>query len=380
MKKHFLLGLAIFAIAIIPSAASAVEYGGIGGRPANPRADNPRSESIFIYELEPGASAQDGVRVFNNTDTVRTIAVGAVDSSLASDGAFACAQANEPKVSVGRWITLEKDTVTVAPGKSAVVNFTITAPDSANVGEQSGCITMQDTAATEAPEQGGGVVLSFRSAIRVAVTVPGEIVKGLSIAGVTLAPSPSDGKLYTATPSIRNSGNVSLDTNITVTLTSLFGIPADSKEGTYPVIAGSTASWNYEFTSPFWGGLYRADVVAEYNDNVNDSIGEDSAAPRQTVSGSSSYVYIAPAPAAALIQLIALALVAAGIVFGIRNLLHKRKVAKYWRLYEVKEGDTLQKIAKNKHVSWKTLARSNKIRAPYSLEPGQKIKVPPKSE
>lgn len=380
MKKHFLLGLAIFAIAIIPSAASAVEYGGIGGRPANPRADNPRSESIFIYELEPGASAQDGVRVFNNTDTVRTIAIGAVDSALASDGAFACAQANEPRVNVGTWIELEQDSITVAPGKSGVVNFTITAPESANVGEQSGCITMQDTAATEAPEQGGGVVLSFRSAIRVAVTVPGEIVKGLSVASITLGPSPSDGKLFTATPSLRNSGNVSLDTDITVTLTSLFGIPADSKKGTYPVIAGSTASWNYEFTSPFWGGFYRADVVAEYNDNVDDGLGEDSAAPRQSVSGSSSYVYIAPAPLAALIQVAALALVIAGIVFGIRNLLHKRKVAKHWRNYEVKEGDSLQKIAKHTHVTWKTLARSNKIRAPYSLEPGQTIKVPPKSE
>jgi len=33
----------------------AIEYGGFGGRPAFPRADNARTESIFIHTLEPGA-------------------------------------------------------------------------------------------------------------------------------------------------------------------------------------------------------------------------------------------------------------------------------------------------------------------------------------
>ncbi len=36
-------------------SVEAIEYGGFGGRPAYPRADNPRTESIFLYTLEPGA-------------------------------------------------------------------------------------------------------------------------------------------------------------------------------------------------------------------------------------------------------------------------------------------------------------------------------------
>lgn len=36
-------------------ALYAIEYGGFGGRPAYPRADNDRTESIFIHTLEPGS-------------------------------------------------------------------------------------------------------------------------------------------------------------------------------------------------------------------------------------------------------------------------------------------------------------------------------------
>lgn len=37
------------------SFVSAIEYGGFGGRPAFPREDNARTESIFIHTLDPGA-------------------------------------------------------------------------------------------------------------------------------------------------------------------------------------------------------------------------------------------------------------------------------------------------------------------------------------
>ena len=47
-------GIAVFSMLVVASSF-AIEYGGFGGRPAYPRADNPRTESIFIHTLEPGA-------------------------------------------------------------------------------------------------------------------------------------------------------------------------------------------------------------------------------------------------------------------------------------------------------------------------------------
>src|SRR5215472_6786570 len=102
MKRALLLAAATAAtLILLPSVASAVEYGGVGGRPAYPRADNARTQSIFIHQLQPGQQVSDGVRVYNNTNKKRTITIQAVDSVLASDGAFACAQQADPRVDVG---------------------------------------------------------------------------------------------------------------------------------------------------------------------------------------------------------------------------------------------------------------------------------------
>jgi LysM repeat protein len=44
--------------------------------------------------------------------------------------------------------------------------------------------------------------------------------------------------------------------------------------------------------------------------------------------------------------------------------------------YTVKTGDTIINIAKAKNISWKTLAKVNKLKAPYEVTPDQKILIP----
>lgn len=290
MKKIAFLLVSILTIAIVPTVTSAVEYGGIGGRPANPRADNPRTQSIFVYELESGQEQTDAVRVFNNTEETRTISVGAVDSALASDGAFSCAQELEDKKDVGSWIQLSSASVTVAPGQSKDVPFTIQVPNNVSVGEHGGCITIQDTQSTASATQ-NGVVLSFRSAIRVAVTIPGEIVKDLNFTQISTS-TDKDG--YIVQPTLENKGNVSLDTDITVRLVSLIGTVADSKEGTYPILPNSSASWSFQLASPFWGGIYRAEADAKFDGNTDSQLGESAGNESSSRTISSSYIFIAP--------------------------------------------------------------------------------------
>lgn len=52
----FLTGFALF---LSSSVVYAIEYGGFGGRPAYPREDNARTESIFIHTLEPGITQKE---------------------------------------------------------------------------------------------------------------------------------------------------------------------------------------------------------------------------------------------------------------------------------------------------------------------------------
>ena len=101
------VALALSVLLGTASLALAVEYGGIGGRPAFPKDDVPRSKSIFIHTLEPGASTTDGLQVINNGDQTVTLAIYAADSVPSTDGGFACRQRSEPKNGSGKWINLE---------------------------------------------------------------------------------------------------------------------------------------------------------------------------------------------------------------------------------------------------------------------------------
>ncbi len=380
MKKFLLFLILALTLSIIPSVANALEYGGVGGKPANPREDNERSKSIFIYELKPGESYSDGVSVVNNTGETKKIKITAVDSSVASDGAFACAQESEDKVDVGSWITLEDEIITLETGKTQVVDFTVKVPENASVGEHSGCVAMQAVKEASADPAAGGVVLSFRSAIRVSVTIPGDIVKAITISNVSLEPNLQDSTKYTIQPSLSNTGNVSLDATIGAKLVSLFGVTTTSNKSTYPVLPGTTARWNFDVDRPYWGGFFHAVVDTEYNGNVDEGVGEDDNQNTITSSGTSGYVFITPAPIALLIEVLVLLGFLTALFLVIRRLRHRSTVKKRWSHHTVAEGESLQKIAKHYHVSWKRLASANRIRAPYHIEPGHKLKVPPKPQ
>lgn len=122
----------------------AIEYGGFGGRPAFPRADNPRTESIFVHTLEPGAVQKEGVTVINNSTETKTVFVYAADSTPSTGGAFACKQFAEEQTDVGSWIKLEKNEIKLAAGSTQMIPFTITIPNNASVGEHNGCILIQE--------------------------------------------------------------------------------------------------------------------------------------------------------------------------------------------------------------------------------------------
>lgn len=179
--------MVVGGILLAGAPAMAIEQGGIGGRPAHPQSDNPRSQSIFVHTLKPGEQTRDGVEVINNAPETKRILVYSVDSQTSSGGAFACAQAADKPLSVGTWIKLDQKEITLAPTAKQVIDFTIKAPKNVTPGEHNGCIVIQDTQQQAAPNS-NGIVLSLRSAIRVAIRVPGDIQKGLVFTGLGLEP------------------------------------------------------------------------------------------------------------------------------------------------------------------------------------------------
>lgn len=374
MKKilrslHFFVLIALLSVLIAPSLIVSAESGSIGGKPANPDPSNPRTNTIFIKKIEPGTSVQDAVEVINNADTAKTVQIYAVDSVLSSGGAFACAQAVETPKEAGAWVTFEQQNVTLEAGQKAKVPFKIALPANASPGENNGCIVLQEV---KSDEFRGGIGLNFRTAIRLVVMAPGDVVKDirpLSINTNLLKES------VTVSPKVVSKSNVSVDTEVSVNFSKLLLGQNQSQKSVFPVLRDQETEWNFEFKRPFWGGFYRASYSISY-DPGETILGQDSGQERKVVDGPSKIVFVTPSPVALLIELLVLLLLISLIFLLLRKLIRGHRVKKSWVNYTVKDGETLQSISEQRDVSWKRLAKTNKIKAPYILETGAIIRVP----
>ncbi len=367
------IGLTILTSAVFASSAFAIEYGGAGIKPAYPRADNPRTESIFVHTAEPGTVIDEGVIVVNNTAEQKTMLVYAVDSTPSTGGAFACAQKSEVPKDVGAWITLEQTEVTVDPGSGGVIPFKIAVPKNASVGEHNGCIVAQEK--KEKPEGQSGASLSFRTGLRVAITIPGTLIRKLEIVGFTATPE-KDG--YLLHPLVKNTGNVSIDADAKVITRYFFGLTHFMHGGQYPILRGETSDWNFELKKPFWGGWYRSSFVVEYDENPEASVGVQSGKELTRLIGQSVWFWSFPAPAALAIEIvILLALAFGGFLFWLSRK-RKRWIKENWVDYEAKPGEDIKSLAERFDVSWKLVAKVNKLKPPYALKSGEKIKLPPR--
>jgi hypothetical protein len=375
MPRFLILSLLVFSLLITPVIAqeepNQVGSGGIGGRPALPREDNPRTKSIFIQTLEPGETGKDAVKVINNAEEPKSILVYATDTALSNDGAFACQQLVDENTDVGDWIKLGKSQVTLEPSSSEVIDFTIKVPMDANVGEHNGCIVIQEAKTTSESEQGIG--LSFRSAIRVAILVPGDIQKQLDIVELKGGSSTEN---VTLTPVVKNSGNVSVDAAISTELRTLWGAELTESGGEFPVLRDQTGVWNFAHNKPFWGGIYKTAVEVSYNDSASNFIG-DSGANNISIHTQGPLLLVAPSPLALIIELL-LIIVVGSVVYKIylSKKIHKQ-VKDSWITYEVTSGDDIKSIASEHNISWKRLVNVNNIKPPFSLKEGQNLQVPP---
>jgi hypothetical protein len=356
------------------SQAAAIETSGIGALPAHPRLDNPRTKSIFVYDIVAGDTLTDGIKVVNNTDSAKTLDVYPVDSQNSSDGAFACAQKVDPKQTVGSWIKLAQSQVTLPANSIQVVPFTLTVPQNVKAGEHDGCIVVQDAAPPAAKTGSNGIVLSFRSALRVDITTPGALQADLSF--VDVKSHHINRTTLGISPILENRGNVSADPNINIKLVGILGIHYSFAHigGQFPAFPGEQSRFNFEVKKPFWGGWYNRDVHATYKKPLSSGRLSDDVT---TIRAKNAVVFIAPQPLAATIESI-IALIIIVVIFYIMRrlwLIHR------WRTqasvaYTVKEGDTVESVAEHFKLTWEQLAKINDLKPPYVLHAGQTVKVP----
>jgi hypothetical protein len=360
----------IFALCIVAVPVGAVQSGGIGGRPANPDPSNARTKSIFIYELKANESKTDALLLMNNTDKEETINVYAVDGILTNTGSYSCEQAVESKDDVGAWVTLSETQVVLPANSTKEVEFTTTVTGTADVGEHNGCLVFQSD--TDEGDVQGNVRVRTRQAIRLVVTIPGDLKKEVAIKSFTV------GKLDQYQQfllTIANSGNVSADIDARVVLRTLWGSSVYNDGGGYPVLAKNDLQLSFlNEKLPFWGGWYNASSQVVYDIRAGvfsvDKDGQLITKKSPTVT-----VFVNPQPTAWVMYAFILLILASLAVFLVLRRREQRMIAS-WPEYSVKKGDTITSLATARGISWKVLSRANDLKAPYALSKSDVIKLP----
>lgn len=370
------------------SFSTLAQAANFGIKPAYPRPDNPRTDSIFVQTIEPGAVATDGVKVINSTNETKNLILYARDSAPSSGGGFACDQLSEKAAGVGAWIHFDishitDDTesvhagtlpetidITIPSGSEIIIPFSITTPKNVSIGEHNGCILVQETKQNKSD---AGVSLSLRSGIRVAVTVPGEVNRSLEFSDFLI--EKKKGSIYLM-PSIKNTGNVSIDTQAAVKVSYFFGLTHKTFGGEFPVLRGEIYDFNFELKKPFWGGLYRAQATFDYDTSSGAGIGVTTGEKLTRIKSPSKWFFSAPTILGIVTEIIILVFIL--FIIALKRLqTKKKKWIKRWNTYTVQKGDSLDSLAKHHKIHWDLLAEVNKIQPPYTIYEGQTLRIPP---
>ncbi len=418
MKKITILTLFVLTLAIFFQHASAlkteaIEYGGVGGRPAN--ADS----SWFIYNLEPGEQIEDAVLVRSSSNVESDVIIYSADRVRSSSGGFALRQMAEEKVSVGAWVKFYPNPIPnqfassfTEKGESIIdfcalelkgseewckgvevvetsleakgekeIPFVFSVPADTEIGEHTGGILIQKAKKDTGDAQTTGMSLTTRIGLRIYQTVPGDILRQLEIESFAVTkkydeferynifsdkkPKPDR---YTVTTKVTNLGNVSTYFNQTITIVDeLFDNQSEEiTDRRFQALRDDTFHSNYSWENPRFG-KFTFHTLITY---------EDEDGKTQELEVDPITIWIFPIREIALSAAIIFLLLIANFV---RVKMYQKKYGgKGWLEYTAKSSDNLDKLAQEYNVNWKVFAKTNDLKSPYTIKAGDKLLVPPK--
>lgn len=344
------------------------------------------------YKINAGDSLGDSLLVRNNGEEPVLLNLYGADGTQSVQGAFTITNKDDEQFTVGKWITISNPEFTLDGLKEIEVPFSIDIPASVPPGTYVGGIATQ-TLASEAPEGGGpGFGIISRFATKMFIDIPGEKIHEPKWTDFSHIDGPNNSHQF-------NLSFVNEGTTLTVieTEVEIFGWPYGNEPNFDPatisdldirekkidemnenIIKFSETDLFQKDTidlSAHWGkrplyGKYTAvatTTLSEYDVRSGKKIN-----PETIVKEVTFFVI--------WWQVIALIIAFVVLVIGliVYKSFHMSNLRKKCNEYTIKPTDTLVSIAKEDELNWKTLAKINKIKAPYSLEGRKTILVPPK--
>jgi hypothetical protein len=178
----------------------------------------------FAYTVEPGAAVDDALVVANHGDEPLDLAVYAADGYTTESGQLDLLTPDRESTGVGAWLTTGTSEVTVEPGATVELPFTVAVPDDATPGDYTGGVLTSLVRADVAE----GITVDRRLGIRVDLRVGGELAPSLAVEDVHVTysgtPNPAAGGDATVTYTLHNTGNTALSAHQAVVVSGPFGL------------------------------------------------------------------------------------------------------------------------------------------------------------
>lgn len=233
-----------------------------------------RPRPIFDYVLRPGLELTDSVTVVNKTAEELSFNIYAASAFNTDNGTFSARSRLDPKEGLAAWIDLDVDQLTLAPGTSAEVPFTIVVPIDAEPGDlAAGIIAENILTASETVDDGVNLDIVQSVGTRVYARTEGPVNPSLAVANFQIDVEEGVGSALGAavdgvvTFTVVNTGNVRLTPTATLTLSPLFGSgPEFTPVALQELLPGGSATLEQPFEGVLPFGRLEATLDVEADD------------------------------------------------------------------------------------------------------------------
>ena len=137
----------------------------------------------FNYSLPANATTQGRARVTNTGAARGDVALYAVDATTGQTSGVVYRASADPRTDVGAWITVGAQRLTLDPGQSQTISFTVAVPASARPGQHVGGIVAENLTVQQGSGKntGSGVQITIQhlSIVAVQVDLPGQLSQRL---------------------------------------------------------------------------------------------------------------------------------------------------------------------------------------------------------
>jgi hypothetical protein len=149
---------------------------------------NTRPRGSFIYHTNPGVLIQDSMHVTNISSARGSVYLYPVDATTSQASGAAFLVRSDPRREVGTWITFKSRQITLNPGQSQDVPFTVRIPGHVRPGQHVGGVIAEAVNQQALSEQQGRykaqIKIQVRQVIVVLVNLPGQHVYHLEARGI----------------------------------------------------------------------------------------------------------------------------------------------------------------------------------------------------